>query len=293
MSVYVNIMGGLGNQMFQFAMGYAMALRNNRPLWLDIRTLKESAEEDNTKRAYELGCFSLPAALVEANKMEAILEAGKGKLARFLGVGKINRVDECGFRYNPVYSRTPLPVYVNGYFQSEQYFSDCAADIRRVFLKKELLTDNDFWYNEIKSASMSVAIHVRRGDYTANSETLKFHGICNATYYEKALNKILEKHADARFFIFSDDIGAAKEELGHLSENMRFVEHKTPRIAAYDMLLMSRCRHNIIANSTYSWWSAWLNENPDKIVIAPKQWFANEAMQQQTGDLIPETWIKL
>ena len=103
----------------------------------------------------------------------------------------------------------------------------------------------------------------------------------------------MEKHAGARFFVFSDDIGAAAAELGHLSDNMRFVEHNTPRIAAYDMLLMSRCRHHIIANSTYSWWGAWLNENPDKMVIAPQRWFADEAMQAQTGDLIPETWIRL
>ena len=293
MSVYVNIMGGLGNQMFQFAMGYAMVLRNNMPLWLDIRSLKESAEEGNIKRAYELGCFSLPAAVVEANKMEAILEAGKGKLARYLGIGRINRLEESGFRYNPAYSRTPTPVYINGYFQSEQYFRDYTREIRSVFLKQAVIAENDFWNQEIKSAAVPVAMHVRRGDYTANPETLKFHGICNATYYEKAVNKILEKHADARFFVFSDDIGAAAAELGHLSENMRFVEHKTPRIAAYDMLLMSRCRHNIIANSTYSWWGAWLNENPDKMVIAPQRWFADEAMQAQTGDLIPETWIRL
>ncbi len=291
--VYTRLSGGLGNQMFQFSMGYAMALRSNKPLRLDIRNLTDAGNSDGTARTFELACFSLPAEVVEPEKMDAILQAANGVLSRYFGIGRIYKLEETGFCYNPAYSRTPLPVYVNGYFQSEQYFSDCAADIRCVFLKKELLTDNDFWYNEIKSASMPVAIHVRRGDYTANSETLKFHGICNATYYEKALNKILEKHADARFFIFSDDIGAAKEELGHLSENMRFVEHKTPRIAAYDMLLMSRCRHNIIANSTYSWWSAWLNENPDKMVIAPQRWFADEAMQAQTVDLIPKTWIRL
>ncbi len=274
-------------------MGYAMALRNNKSLWLDIRNLTETLEENNTKRLFELGCFSLPAAVMEANKMDALLEAGKGKLARYLGIGRINWVEEIGFRYNPVYSCTPSPVYINGYFQSERYFRDYAGEIRSVFLKQALIAENDFWNQEIKSAAVPVAMHVRRGDYTANPETLKFHGICDSEYYEKAVKNILEKHAGAQFFVFSDDIGAAAAELGHLSDNMRFVEHNTPRIAAYDMLLMSRCRHHVIANSTFSWWGAWLNENPDKIVIAPQRWFADEAMQAQTGDLIPETWIRL
>jgi len=293
MSVYVNIMGGLGNQMFQFAMGYAMALRSNKPLWLDVRNLMGTAEEGNAKRAYELECFSPPADLIEPQKMDALLQVANGVLARYFGIGRINKIDETDFRYNSAISHTSPPVYVNGYFQSEKYFMDCAADIRRVFLKRVLMADNDFWYNEIKSATVPVAIHVRRGDYTTNPETLKFHGICDTSYYEKAVSAILAKHAKAQFFIFSDDIGAAAAELGHLSDNMRFVEHNTPRIAAYDMLLMSHCRHNIIANSTYSWWGAWLNENPDKIVIAPERWFSDEAMQAQTADLIPESWIRL
>jgi hypothetical protein len=293
MSVYVNIQGGLGNQMFQFAMGYALALRNNQPLWLDIRNLAQAVEDGGVKRIFELACFSPPAEVVEAKEMDARLQAGSSKLARLIGIGRINRIDETGFHYNPSYTRTPLPVYINGYFQSEKYFRDCAPAIRSVFLKNAWMAENDFWLNEIKTTSVSVAIHVRRGDYTANTEILKYHGICNATYYEMAVNKMLETHANARFFVFSDDITLAAKEIGHISGNIHFVEHNVPRITAYDMLLMSQCRHNIIANSTYSWWGAWLNENPDKIVIAPERWFADEAMQAQTGDLIPETWIRL
>lgn len=293
MSVYVNIMGGLGNQMFQFAMGYAMARSKNTVLQLDVRSFAESADEDAPKRTFGLTYFDIPAVVADSKILDAKFQRSYSRLSRYLGIGRMHKIDEEDFSYNPAYRTQCLPVYINGYFQSEKYFLDYAEELRNIFLKNTIVKESDYWYNEIKSSEIPVSIHLRRGDYIQNPKTLKIHGICEVNYYEKAVKRILENYPAARFFVFSDDIPAAEKELGHLSNNLIFVEHKKSQIEPYDMLLMGNCKHNIIANSSYSWWGAWLNENPDKMVIAPQRWFADEAMQAQTRDLIPETWIRL
>jgi hypothetical protein len=131
---------------------------------------------------------------------------------------------------------------------------------------------------------------VRRGDYVSNSVTTDFHGLCDIQYYKHAIEKINLEIPNPTFYIFSDDKGYVKE-IFQEQKNIVFIEHIP--FDFEELLLMSYCKHNIIANSSFSWWGAWLNTNINKIVIAPRRWFANNSMNQQTMDLLPKTWEKL
>ncbi|MBI3482318.1 MAG: alpha-1,2-fucosyltransferase, partial [Bacteroidetes bacterium] len=148
----------------------------------------------------------------------------------------------------------------------------------------------------------SVAIHVRRGDYVANPVYQSFFGALPLTYYQVAVSEMKSKVANPKFFIFSDDVSWCQQNFAFIPD-AKFIAHKASVKASEDLVLMSTCRHQIIANSTYSWWGAWLNTNVGKVVIAPKQWFANTfsdspqppyaSRYYNTKDLLPESWIRL
>jgi hypothetical protein len=137
--------------------------------------------------------------------------------------------------------------------------------------------------------SNAISLHVRRGDYVHNSNTLATHGLCSLDYYQTAINYITERVAQPNFFIFSDDITWVKDNL-KVDFKCRFVDHNHGTESYNDMRLMSLCQHHIIANSSFSWWAAWLNPNHKKIVIAPRQWFVND---NNVSDLFPQNWVKL
>jgi len=139
-------------------------------------------------------------------------------------------------------------------------------------------------------AKESISLHIRRGDYVSNVYTNSVHGTCSLDYYQQAVTLLESKLNNPHFFIFSDDLAWAKEHLSFI-ENVTFVELDVNIPDHDEMFLMSQCLHHIIANSSFSWWGAWLNKNLDKIVIAPKRWFIDETYN--TSDLIPDAWIRL
>ena len=136
----------------------------------------------------------------------------------------------------------------------------------------------------------SVSIHVRRGDYLTNPVTFQTHGLCDIDYYKKAIDEILDLVDKPHFFIFSDDQSWAKSNI-IFGAPTDYVMHNNSLKNYEDLRLMSYCRHHIIANSSFSWWGAWLGNNPEKIVIAPKKWFNDPKID--TTDLIPDTWLRL
>jgi hypothetical protein len=131
---------------------------------------------------------------------------------------------------------------------------------------------------------------VRMTDYLTDPVTQKKHGTCDSEYYKRALEYITEKVSNPHFYVFSDDMQWTKQNLD-IPQPVCYVDQNSPNMGHVDMYLMSLCRHHIIANSTFSWWGAWLNKNPDKIVIAPKKWFA--AAEYNSDDLIPSSWIRI
>jgi hypothetical protein len=290
--IVTKLIGGLGNQMFQYAAGKALALRHDVVVKVDLSELNSHAGDKYTQRHYELGIFASGIQVANDKDLAPFLNGDKSRLQRELQrrmpflFGTLSAV-ESGSGYHPEFKKYPKNTYLQGFWQSEQYFKDYETEIRKDFRFRESVTEACKPLKTKIVACNSVSLHVRRGDYVNNPSANKFHGLCSPQYYASAVNHILETQKDLEIFIFSDDINWCKENL-KFDVPVHFMETGS---AYEDMYLMSQCHHNIIANSSFSWWGAWLNDHADKIVVAPKQWFADSSVN--ISDIIPASWLKL
>lgn len=291
--IIVKLQGGLGNQMFQYALGRHLSIKNNTDLKLDISAL-ETNNSSVTKRRYGLSVFNIEASLATKNEVAWFKKYlfRKGKFWFWYNRTIANRSRyawEEHFNFEQWILDLKDPVYLDGFWNTEKYFKDIEDVIRKDFILKEPLTDISKESLSLILKTESVSLHVRRGDYATDPKTNSWLGVCSLEYYDKAIKRIGADIKNPHFFIFSDDPAWVKENITppfptiYVSGN--------PEKPEEDIVLMSKCRHNIIANSSFSWWGAWLNANPQKIVIAPKQWFKTKKMD--TRDIIPETWIKI
>ena len=280
------IIGGLGNQMFQYAAGKTLAHLNNTVLKLDV-----SAFEEYTLRNFALTNFHTNVEFATKQEINDLLPAHNFEKAfQYLSpLKKRSYFREKEFHFDEKVLRLGQNVYLKGYFQSEKYFLPAKEIIRKDFTLKKDAVKNIEEFSSTLKASNAVSIHIRRGDFSKDSTTAGYHGILGTEYYNAAIDLLSSKIPDPTFYLFSDDINWAKENLG--IPNAIYVSNNITNSPAEDLYLMSQCKHNIIANSSFSWWGAWLNNNQDKIVIAPKNWF-NEG-PKDTQDLIPEGWLKL
>jgi hypothetical protein len=287
--IIVKLMGGLGNQMFQYATGRRLAHVRKTELMLDLSWFDNIPSTD-TGRIYELSAFRICEHFASAKDLaqfnEGFLFRNAAKVLPFL---KPRHIYEKSKRFDASILYLPDNVYLEGYWHSAHYFSDVSDIIKQEFtVKPEPSTANREMMDRI-SRSESVSIHIRRGDYITNPNVSGFHGVCSMDYYQNAIKLISYRISSPRFFIFSDDTGWARE---HLAINPRTViDLNGPDKGYEDMRLMSRCKHHIIANSSFSWWGAWLSKNPEKIVIAPKNWFRDENIN--TLDFVPDTWERI
>lgn len=272
--IILNIKGGLGNQMFQYACGRALALRNN-----DKLSLVWSEYQGDTARKFSLENFAIKAEVIEPDavpKLPKLLTRLKQKLTRNFYVGFDSSI----------LKKRRQTVYLDGYFQSEKYFEDYAKEIRQDFSLVAPFEGKTAEIAEIiKNELNAVSLHVRRGDYVTHPD---FGGIVTREYYERAIQHIRESVPNTKFYVFSDDIDWCRKELP-LGSDATFVSN--PEFKDYEeMILMSLARHHIIANSSFSWWGAWLGSNPNKIVIAPSKW--SNLHENWYKDIIPSTWIR-
>lgn len=290
--VIIKLIGGLGNQMFQYAASSALAHRLGAELKLDT-----SSYDKSLLREYELDVFHINASLAsidEIVKLKYAKETLVERLARKIQKRPPPFSDavytEPHFHYDQSFENLQNDTYLTGYFQSEKYFSLIQDLIRQELCFRSSLKKENKSMAEQISSSTSVSVHFRRGDYVNDLQTNSVHGICGLDYYQTAMQFISSKIAKPIFFCFSDDIDWAKE---HITSDhpLIFVANNGPDSAFEDMRLMSMCKHNIIANSSFSWWGAWLNANSDKTVIAPRKWFKKE--EYNTKDLIPNEWVRL
>ncbi|WP_177230471.1 alpha-1,2-fucosyltransferase [Chitinophaga sp. CF118] len=248
-----------------------------------------------TSRNYELHHFNVVQDFVEASELKAVKLDLHGHIMNKLLIGiqeKVWRIKSSHFMENgnvdSLLAGNSRPVYLDGYWQSEKYFKQYGDVIRREFTAKdEWDGHNKQILNSILNAD-AVSIHIRRGDYVTNAVTNKFHGTCDIDYYQKAIALVEERMEAPFYYIFSDDLPWAKEHLVFSKGTAHFVDNNADA-AFMDIMLMSKCKYNIIANSTFSWWGAWLNNNPGKLVIAPKKWFNHK----DDSDIIPDTWMKI
>jgi len=277
--------GGLGNQLFQFAYGYARALQLGIALELELSYFDHDARHGG----YTLGLFKLNNK-VKLTRIGFLLNLFLKFDERITGkIGFLWRsIDE---RYGPNdhYVELGNTIYLNGFWQNPRLINEYSEQIKKAIKLK--VHENSIQFLQIKddiSRGQSVGVHFRRGDYISDKGAASVHGVIGKSYYGKAVSEISSVVTEPKFFIFSDDIDLAKKELSFI-ENGVFVSTIFDSDAT-DMYLMSLCKHNIIANSTYSWWSAWLNENDGKIIVAPKRWYANDEMNQQCY-IIPPEWV--
>jgi hypothetical protein len=291
--IIINLKAGLGNQMFQYACGRALALRNDDSLKLDISSFVKQDTSRYSKREYSLAHFCIHAEIAGMDEIERIkyplgLISRVSRTCSTLFKQKILR--QFNIRFDQKVANLKGNSYLDGFWQSEKYFKDFEEDIGKDFTLKSIGNEAKIILEEIVSSTMPIAIQIRRGDNVTNPHSARHHGCPGMDYYSRAIRTIEEKLPvdNIRFFVFSDDIEWVKENLSSLS--CTFVSKKG--IRDYEEIeLMRACKHHIISNSTLGWWGAWLNPNPNKIVIVPKQWV--KKAQWQHKDTVPKSWIRI
>jgi len=297
---------GLGNQMFQYAAGLALAHTRNTVLKLDVSWFSEGNAEANHER-YGLDCFVLDSHF--ATEQELVwfrghqpnaAESRFGRLLTKFGLRRYAELLPTGgnwhmqkqFHFYPEFFDLPDGTVIDGTFQSEKFFSPVSAQLRRAFHFRYPATCEVEALAEMIRSGPSVAVHFRRGDYLKHKGYSQGIGAVGYEYYDNAINMLKSRMpAETKYYIFSDEIEAVEREYKP-SVPATFVNMFQGGNFFDKIRLMSICQHNIIANSTFSWWGAWLNSNPEKIVIHPVPWFANMP-EKDTRDLFPEGWIAI
>ncbi len=281
--IVVALDGGVGNQLFQYAAARALALRLGVPVGLDTRWYAGRG------RRYALDRFKISTEPVDP----AMLPFRDGKILGRLLSGRGGRLQvyrEKGLAFDPAVPALGDGTYLRGVFQSERYFADEQSAIRRdlAFIDPPD-AENRAVLTEIGKAQRSVSLHVRRGDYVANPKIASVHGTVSLDYYARALALVAARiEADPLVFVFSDDPAWAADNL-QLGVPTRILGHNGDARAIEDLRLMAACRHHILANSSFSWWGAWLDPSPDKIVVAPEPWFRT----LDGSTIVPDRWIRL
>ncbi|MCA9131392.1 MAG: alpha-1,2-fucosyltransferase [Planctomycetales bacterium] len=291
--IVMRMLGGLGNQMFQYAFGRALASHHGVPLCLDV----SAYDAHQMHNGFELSrVFCIDARILDQRGLQDVygwmarpniwrwvrwIGPRLFPFARFLSQDTTRPV-------LPYKALCPARCYLEGYWQCEDLFADYDAEIRREFVfREDLSVENLNWAQKIQSVE-SVSMHVRRGDYASNAKTLATHGLCSSDYYKSALKLLTEKLGSPVVFVFSDDPEWVRANIDIPFEHY-FVTNNHGSNSYCDMRLMSLCKSHIIANSSFSWWGAWLSNNQPELVIAPRRWFVDESLAQE---IVPDHWVK-
>ncbi len=287
----IRLVGGLGNQLFQYAAARAVALRSEAELLLDLSWFATASDRQ----------FALAPLCISARILEGVPPEGVG--ARFFRkvLHRIaKRTDESWqgrpifrekhYHFDPAMLDVRAPVCLDGYFQSEKYFLDYREQIAselRVATHPGDLAQEILARMRVHDA---ICVHVRRGDYVANSSTKAFHGVCSMDYYYQGLRIVSEGLQNPHCYVFSDDPEWVRANFSPAFP-VSIVDIHGPHEAHEDLRLMAACKHFVIANSSLSWWGAWLGSHPQKRVVAPKDWFQSDANDPK--DLIPDHWVRI
>lgn len=281
--VFIRLVGGAGNQLFQYATARAVAEKNRAELLLDAR----ETHILGGKHPYALEHFNIQARIAS----ESELPPHRSRKLRYLSWRYLGRnprfVREKGLGFNANVLTLGPNCYLHGYFQSEQYFNSISHILREELrIVSQSDTHNRKILEDIKNCN-SVALHIRRGDYLSSGS--KIYAACKLSYYEGAIAHIYQQSGPMILYVFSDDPDWVRKNL-KTEHPIVFSDQNQGERYLEDLRLMSSCKHNIIANSTFSWWGAWLNPDPAKIVVAPSSWFIDKSYNP---DIIPADWYQL
>ena len=282
-------MGGLGNQLFQYAAARSLSIKRGIPFKVDF--------DDPYKfvnRKFSLSAFNLEVQHASQRELWKCKPKRRIEKRLWMLVGKDPRCrlyrENGDYTFDPGFFSCPDGAYLSGFWQTEQYFSDIETTIRSDFKFRIAPSENnEEWLKKISTCT-AVSIHVRRGDVVSVAKTNKIYGTITPAYYENAMNNMIGSFKDCVFFFFSDDIEWVKENI-KTEYPAYYVDANDDAHNYADLRLMSSCRHHIIANSSFSWWGAWLNLNKQKKVIAPAKWMSTRDIGGT--DHIPSSWILL
>lgn len=280
----IKLQGGLGNQLFQYAFGRRLALIRQEDLLLDEEGLNNDYV---TNRRYSLAPFNIKAKIVSSAEVLKF-KYPYGLISKFFAIFNIKILRRFNIGWNELLLESKKS-YFEGFFQSYKYLEPIREQLLKEIALKEPLENKYIEILNKIATTNSVSIHVRRGDYVNNQKTKAAHYTFGLEYYVKAVEMILTKINKPTFYIFSDDISWVKENL-KIDETVVFVSNSSMNDYE-ELMLMSRCQNNIIANSSFSFWGAWLNQNENKIVIAPQKW--NNIYVSEYQDLLPPSWLKI
>lgn len=289
--IKVILSGGLGNQMFEYAAGRALSIHHNTELSIDLYLLKKKTKA--TTRHYELSVFDIKPPIRTSILNKIAVKVFGTMHSKTIKKSFLNRLgifrDEKAQYYDTKFANLPKDTTLFGYFQNENYFKEISRQLKVDFTFRTPLTGkNDKIRHKIEQEN-SVSIHIRRGDYINTNTNLP---ILDLSYYKKAIEYIISEIDNPYFFIFSDGIEWVKINLDLSNLNHEFIDWNKNEHSYIDMQLMSLCKNNIIANSSFSWWAGWLNNNPDKMVIAPRKWYKGDTGIYPDG-FLPKEWITL
>lgn len=289
--IIVNVCGGLGNQLFQYAIGRRIALARGVELVLDTSWYRRLHRRRSvTARQFELGDFHVSARETRPEEARKARNSTHRFWRHFPLIPRYDVVREVSKRFQPDVFQAKDGTYLLGFWQCPRYFEDIRTvlmedlAIRVPLSREEKLTED-----RIIESQNAVAVHVRRGDYVTLASAAKFHGTCGVEYYQNAVTEMEQRLGRPNYFVFSDDMEWARNNLSFMRDAC-FVAGEEGRPSCVGIHLMASCKHNVIANSSYSWWGAWLGRELDRIVIAPKHWSFGGP---QSAEVLPASWIAL
>ncbi|MCR4338817.1 MAG: alpha-1,2-fucosyltransferase [Gemmatimonadaceae bacterium] len=267
--IAIRLIGGLGNQCFQYAVGRHLAEIHQTELKIDL-----TAYDEYKLHAYSLEPFRIRASVASPEDVAGLTE-----------------VKEKHLHFDADILRLPDGVYLRGYWPTELYFRDIDDVVRDELTVASPPTGRDKELADMMASQESVSVHIRRADYLPNTYAEQICETCDASYYDRCVSEVAKRFERPHFFVLSDDKEWMREHF-KLPYALTFVDHNGPDRNYQDLRLMSLCKHNIIANSTFSWWGAWLNRNPEKVVFGPQKWFTDKA-RSSSKDVIPSSWVRI
>jgi len=285
--IVTHLFGGLGNQLFQFAFGKALATRLGVELRLDARYFDKPRPDELCIHHFGHDTPDADRRRLPAMRHDGLLPY----IAAKMRATPYTMFKESGLKYDPAAEALGDNTYLKGYWQSELYFRDQADVVRNSLSVVTPPTPENARVLEDLDRVLAVSLHVRRGDYVSNPKFNATHGTCDLDYYRRAADLVAGRAGrDVVFYAFSDEPDWVRENL-KLPHEMRIISHNGAAHNYEDIRLMRHCAHHIIANSSFSWWGAWLNPDKDKMVVTPDRWFASPSMQDH--NLLPPEWIRL
>lgn len=296
--IKVKLMGGLGNQMFQYALAKNLAQKNNTEVVLDLTFLNHRLPFTKyTFRKLELDIFNvayktstLSKISKYFNNLSYIYQFVINKIKKVLFPNSYIKEKELYVFDNEVL-KAKNNSYIDGYWQNERYFKEISDIIKKDFTSfKTPLSEKALKTKELINSTNSISVNFRRTDYVKNPEASAFYGVLGMDFYKEAIKIISERINNPHFFIFSDDIGWCKENF-KIDFPTTFISKENSEGPIEDFRLMLECKNYIIPNSTFAWWAAWLNNTKEKIVIAPKKWIADPKINSE--DFVPSEWIRI